>query len=55
LLVAPFSTPVLEARACFIITSSFAAGKPHVEAFIQWLLDEAKRDAENGLPPLARP
>ncbi|MFM9846515.1 MAG: LysR substrate-binding domain-containing protein [Hyphomicrobiaceae bacterium] len=52
LLVAPFSTPVVDARACFIVTSSLAAGKPHVKAFVHWLLDEAKRDAESGLPSL---
>ena len=50
LLVAPFATPMVDTRACFIAKSSLAAGKPHVEAFVHWLLDEAKRDAESGLP-----
>lgn len=50
LLVAPFTTPVVDARACFVVTSSLAVGKPHAEAFVHWLLDEAKRDAESGLP-----
>lgn len=50
LLVAPFATSVGGARACFIIKSSLAAGKPQVGTFIDWLLDEAKRDAEHGSP-----
>lgn len=54
LLVAPFSTPVVDARACFIVTSSLAAGKPQVKAFVQWLLDEAKRDADSELSSVPR-
>lgn len=45
-LVAPFATSVPEPRAVFIVKSSAAEGKPHVAAFVQWLLDEAKMDAD---------
>jgi LysR family transcriptional regulator, glycine cleavage system transcriptional activator len=55
LLVAPFSTPVVDTRACFIVTSPLAVGKPQVEAFVHWLLDEAKRDAESEAPACVRP
>jgi LysR family glycine cleavage system transcriptional activator len=47
-LVAPFATSASDARACFIVKSSLAAAKAHVEAFVDWLLDEAKRDAWSG-------
>jgi LysR family glycine cleavage system transcriptional activator len=53
-LVAPFATSVGDARACFVIRSPLAAGKPHVDTFIDWLLDEAKRDAETAMPSLRR-
>ena len=46
-LVAPFDTSVAEERIVYIVKSSAAEGKPHVGAFVQWLLDEAKMDAEN--------
>jgi LysR family transcriptional regulator, glycine cleavage system transcriptional activator len=49
LLVAPFATSVGHARACFIVKSSLATAKPQVEAFVNWLLDEAKRDADSDL------
>ena len=54
-LIAPFATPAaVDTRACFIVRSSLAVGKSHVEAFVHWLLDEAKRDAESE-PALSRP
>lgn len=53
LLVAPFATSIADTRACFVVVSSLAVGKPQVEAFVSWLLDEAKRDSEreSSLPP----
>jgi len=54
LLVAPFATTVADTRACFVVTSPLAAGKPHVRAFVRWLLDEAKRDAKKGPQSLHR-
>ena len=44
-LVAPFDTSVAELRMVYIVKSQAAEGKPHVAAFVQWLLDEAKLDA----------
>lgn len=44
-LVAPFKQTLVGSRAYFIIESRFAAGKPHVREFAQWLLAEAGRDA----------
>ena len=43
-LVAPFKQTLVGSRAYFIIESRFAAGKPHVREFAQWLLAEAGRD-----------
>jgi LysR family glycine cleavage system transcriptional activator len=53
LLVAPFTTSVGHARACFVIRSSLATAKPQVDAFVDWLVDEAKGDAMSALPPVA--
>ena len=50
-LVAPFDTSVAESRIVYIVKSSAAEGKPHVEAFVQWLLQEAKTDAGESKPP----
>jgi DNA-binding transcriptional LysR family regulator len=55
LLVAPFTTAVSDTRACFIVRSTAALGKPQVDAFVRWLLDEARRDVENGTAPPQRP
>lgn len=40
-LVAPFEASVAESRACYVIRSTAATGKPHVDAFVGWLLEEA--------------
>lgn len=50
-LVAPFDTKVAAERSCFVIKSTHAAGKSHVEAFERWLIDEAKRDAQSPTAP----
>ena len=46
-LVAPFKQTLVGSRAYFIIESRFAAGKPHVREFAQWLVAEAGRDPEH--------
>jgi LysR family transcriptional regulator, glycine cleavage system transcriptional activator len=46
-LAVPFSQAMVGTRAYFIIESALGVAKPHVHAFSQWLMDEAKRDAEN--------
>jgi DNA-binding transcriptional LysR family regulator len=45
-LVAPFDTSVAESRIVYIVKSLAAEGKPQVGAFVRWLLDEAKSDAQ---------
>jgi DNA-binding transcriptional LysR family regulator len=45
-LVAPFKNTVVGSRAYFLIESAVASGKPHVHQFVEWLLDEIKRDSE---------
>jgi DNA-binding transcriptional LysR family regulator len=47
-LVTPFDTSVAEPRTCFIVKSSLAVDKPHVDAFVRWLLDETGRNGANG-------
>jgi DNA-binding transcriptional LysR family regulator len=41
-LVAPFSKSVVGKRAYYVIRSSFTATRPHVQAFVDWLVEEAK-------------
>jgi LysR family transcriptional regulator, glycine cleavage system transcriptional activator len=48
-LVAPFKQTLVGSRAYFIIESRFAAGKPHVREFAQWLLAEAARTPGTGI------
>ncbi len=50
-LVAPFDTSVAESRNVYIVKSSAAEGRPYVEAFVQWLLEEAKMDAVESQSP----
>jgi LysR family transcriptional regulator, glycine cleavage system transcriptional activator len=45
-LVAPFRGAVVGSRAYFLVESPAASGKSHVHAFVEWLLDEIKRDSE---------
>ena len=44
-LVAPFKDAVVGSRSYFLIESSAAGGKSHVHHFVEWLLDEIKRDS----------
>ena len=41
-LVAPFSKSVVGQRAYYVIRSSLTATRPHVQAFVDWLIAEAK-------------
>ncbi len=43
-LVAPFDNTVVASRGYVVLTSTAAAGKPHVQAFCAWLLEEAALD-----------
>jgi hypothetical protein len=45
-LVAPFKNTIVGSRAYFLIESPAASGKPHVHRFVEWLLDEIKRESE---------
>jgi LysR family transcriptional regulator, glycine cleavage system transcriptional activator len=53
-LVAPFKETLVGSRAYFIIESRFAAGKPQVREFAQWLIAEAGRASEPRVPGAAR-
>ena len=46
MLAAPFKQAIVGSRGYFVIESPLAAGKPHVRAFADWLIDEVRRDAE---------
>ena len=58
-LVAPFSKSVVGERAYYVIRSSLTATRPHVQAFVDWLVAEAKavslarEDAGLSSPPPA--
>jgi DNA-binding transcriptional LysR family regulator len=41
-LVAPFSASLVGQRAYYVIRSSLTGGRGHVQAFVDWLIDEAK-------------
>ena len=41
-LVAPFGKSVIGARAYYVICSSLTGTRPHVQAFVDWLIAEAK-------------
>jgi len=41
-LVAPFSKSLVGERAYYVIRSSVTGARPHVEAFVDWLVGEAK-------------
>jgi LysR family glycine cleavage system transcriptional activator len=41
-LVAPFSKSIVGERAYYVICSSLTATRPHVQAFVDWLIAEAK-------------
>jgi DNA-binding transcriptional LysR family regulator len=41
-LVAPFCKSLVSQRAYYVICSSLTAMRPHVQAFVDWLVEEAK-------------
>jgi hypothetical protein len=41
-LVAPFSKSLVGQRAYYVIRSSVTGARPHVEAFVNWLVGEAR-------------
>lgn len=41
-LVAPFAESVTSSRAYFIVRSSLTGNRPHVQAFVDWLVEAAK-------------
>ena len=41
-LVAPFHKSLVGERAYYVICSSLTAARPHVQAFVNWLVEEAK-------------
>jgi DNA-binding transcriptional LysR family regulator len=49
-LIAPFKNAVAGSRAYFLVESPAAAAKPQVRHFINWLLQEIKRDSERDEP-----
>jgi LysR family glycine cleavage system transcriptional activator len=44
-LVAPFRSKYATTRAYFIVTSTRAAKRPGAQAFIDWLIEEARNEA----------
>jgi DNA-binding transcriptional LysR family regulator len=58
-LVAPFAKSVIGSRAYFIIRSASTRTRPHVQAFVSWLIEEARtalaadREALSSRPPAA--
>jgi DNA-binding transcriptional LysR family regulator len=60
-LVAPFCKSVVGSRAYFIVRSTITRERPHVRAFVDWLIEEAKtaiavegRETLSCPPPAAR-
>jgi DNA-binding transcriptional LysR family regulator len=60
-LVAPFSKSVIGSRSYFVIRSAHTGNRPHVQEFVDWLVEEAKaalaadgKGDVNSLPPKAR-
>jgi LysR family transcriptional regulator, glycine cleavage system transcriptional activator len=60
-LVAPFAKSVIGSRAYFVIRSASTRNRPHVQAFVDWLIEEARaalaadgKDGLNSPPPKAR-
>jgi DNA-binding transcriptional LysR family regulator len=41
-LVAPFSRSMIGSRSYFVIRSTITRDRPHVQAFVDWLIEEAK-------------
>ena len=60
-LVAPFSKSVIGSRSYFVIRSANTRNRPHVQAFVDWLIEEAKaalaadaKDRASSPPPAGR-
>ena len=53
-LVAPFSSRSVGPRAYYVITSTRSAHNPDVSEFVEWLFNEARRDAESSAPVATR-
>lgn len=49
-LVAPFRQDVCSSRAYFLVESASARSKPHVRAFIDWLLEETEQETLDERP-----
>ena len=45
-LVAPFSEKYATTRSYFVVRGSQAAGRPEAEAFVSWVCDEAREEAD---------
>lgn len=55
-LVAPFGRSVVSSRAYYIIRSAITRHRPHVDAFVAWLIEEAKASsAADGQPAVSSP
>src|SRR5436190_12664821 len=54
-LVVPFSKSVVGQRAYYVISSSLTGTRPHVQAFVDWLVGEAKAVAIPGAGRLSSP
>jgi LysR family glycine cleavage system transcriptional activator len=59
-LVAPFCKSVIGSRAYFIVRSANTRERPHVQAFVSWLIEEARmamandgKEAVSSPPPAA--
>lgn len=52
-LIVPFDTRAPIDRAYFVMQADFARGRPEVSRFVQWLIETARRDAEQ--PPVPAP
>jgi DNA-binding transcriptional LysR family regulator len=60
-LIAPFANAVISQRAYFVVRSSLTGTRPHVTAFVEWLVEEAKNSSIASIgaglssrPPAAR-
>jgi DNA-binding transcriptional LysR family regulator len=60
-LVAPFCKSVIGSRSYFVIRSATTRNRPHVQAFVDWLIEEAKaalaaddKDGASSPPPAGR-
>lgn len=52
-LIAPFCKSTIGSRAYFIVRSRLTGGRPHIEAFVRWLVEQAAAvsSARDGEPP----